>query len=221
MIWGGLLLGLLGSLHCLAMCGPILWTLNQRHRQSLRGQLIYHGGRIFTYVILGVLAGVLGISLRWTLGQQFLSIATGLLIILGLVISSRWYTGILNKPLVWLKLRMGNDLAMSPNKQLWLGALNGLLPCGLTYVALATAISSGSMVSGALFMGLFGLGTLPMLIMITTGSFYFPKRWNSKLVLKVVTAFLGMLLIIRGLGLGVPYLSPKFALSSDEITICQ
>jgi len=94
-----------------------------------------------------------------------------------------------------------------------LGALNGLLPCGLVYVALAGAVSRGSLAAGILFMALFGLGTMPTMLAVSLSGRILPLAFRSKLraAIPVGVCLLAMLLILRGLALGIPYLSPDLA----------
>ena len=211
MMWSALVLGIMGSLHCLAMCGPLVIALNTKHRQSSFDKIRYNSGRIFTYVLLGGIAGILGSGIEWMAGQQFLSVFSGTILILGLLVSwlSRGTFSPLSSALVKIKTRMSTILSNNPANQWWFGMYNGLLPCGLTYVALAAAASTGSVPSAMLYMLLFGIGTSPMMWMIVSGFHRINLKSGSGN--KLITGFtwvLALLLIVRGLGLGIPYLSP-------------
>ncbi len=92
----------------------------------------------------------------------------------------------------------------------FIGMLNGLLPCGLVYMAIAGAIGTGGVAEGSLYMILFGLGTIPMLLSISLAgnimSIAVRKRINK--LIPVLVVIVGVLFILRGLSLGIPYLSP-------------
>jgi uncharacterized protein len=214
----GLLLGLVGSLHCAGMCGPLLLALPGSGRLScgfFTGRLAYNLGRILTYCSLGVVFGLLGRSLALAGVQRWVSIALGIALLLGLF-SSR-------KLAVWgpliilvgrLKHRMGNLLReRSFSSLLTLGLLNGLLPCGLVYVACAGAVASGGFYSGIEYMAGFGLGTSPMMLGIGLSGRLVPLKLRLQLrkAIPVSVFVLGSLLILRGLGLGIPYISPDLA----------
>ena len=212
MIWSALVLGFMGSLHFLAMCGPLVLTLNTRKRQSFSDKILDNGGRIMTYCLLGVVAGLFGSGIQWAAGQQFLSVFTGVLLLLGLVItwlSSKSNYKVGNRVATALKMRLSNMLNGPVRNMWWFGVFNGLLPCGLTYVALAAAVSLGNVFEAVIYMALFGIGTGPMMWGIV--SIY--QRFNFKALSsnRLITGFtwlLAILLIVRGMGLGVPYLSP-------------
>jgi len=213
MMWSALVLGLMGSLHCLAMCGPLVLALNAKKRQTNLEKFYYNAGRISTYCLLGVIAGLFGSGLAWAIGQQFLSITSGILLIFSLVIS--WKGGgerripWISKLFARIKLKMNKMLYGHSGNMWWFGVYNGLLPCGLTYVALAAAISTGNVLESVLYMALFGIGTSPMMWMIVSSFQHFKLPWASgNKIVRVFTWILAILLIVRGLDLGVPYLSP-------------
>lgn len=212
MMWSAVVLGLMGSLHCLAMCGPLVMTLNAKNSQSFSDKLFYNGGRVFTYSVLGLVAGAFGSGIKWAAGQQFLSVFTGMLLLAGLIIGwagSRWTTGYLSRILANVKIRLVKMLNHQHHGQWWFGVYNGLLPCGLTYVALTAAIAAGSIPESVLYMVLFGIGTSPMMWLIVSGFQRFKGRWlKGNRMVTGFAWFLAILLILRGLGLGVPYLSP-------------
>lgn len=212
MMWSALVLGLMGSLHCLAMCGPLVLALNAKKRQTALEKFYYNGGRISTYCLLGVIAGLFGSGLEWAIGQQFLSITSGSLLLFGLIISRMrpdnripW----IPKLLARIKLKMNRMLNGHSGNMWWFGVYNGMLPCGLTYVALAAAIATGDLLHAILYMALFGIGTSPMMWMIVSSFQRLKLSWVSgNKIVRVFTWLLAILLIVRGLDLGVPYLSP-------------
>ncbi len=219
MIWSALILGVAGSLHCLAMCGPLVVTINQHRSQSALDQIYYHGARVLVYMLMGALAATFGMGIKFTSSQQILSIATGFLLIAGLLISWRGVSGQWAKVVLRIKTYVGN---MAGNRMVWLGMVNGLLPCGLTYVALAAALSTADVLQGVKYMALFGLGTTPALWLIVKSLSVIPASWRSSRSIVIgCTWVLAVLLILRGLELGVPYLSPEFQSTEAAVmTIC-
>ncbi len=213
MIWSALVLGLMGSLHCLAMCGPLVLTLNAKKRQTSLQKFYYNTGRISTYSLLGAIAGLFGSGLEWAVGQQFLSIASGILLLVGLLFTWKgskrklsWMPGLLAR----LKLKMGKMLNGPSGNMWWFGVYNGMLPCGLTYVALAAAVSTGSVFQAIMYMALFGIGTSPMMWMVVSSFQRLNLRWTSgNKIVRTFTCLLAILLIVRGLNLGVPFISPE------------
>lgn len=216
------IMGFLGSLHCIGMCGPIALAVPFRTRSASTRMIaaaLYNSGRVLSYALIGFFFGLLGYGLSLAGLQQWLSIAAGVVLISSVAVayfgpgSSHGIAGISWFPLP-LKNAMSNILRS--NKlyyQLLLGILNGILPCGLVYMAVAGAIATGSSWSGALFMIFFGAGTIPAMFALPFA--VNSISWEKKLRLrKLVPAFLliiGMLFVVRGLNLGIPYLSPKIS----------
>jgi len=219
------LLGLMGSLHCAVMCGPLMLSLplpKQDHAGSIfsrwapLGQLIlYQLGRIFTYTILGILVGTVGNSITVYLSQEAFSFGLGLLLVLFTVLHfvGRRLTVFQNfqlKLITPISSLMGKLYGM-PFWGLFAGMLNGLIPCGMVYLALATALSSNSIQNSAMFMALFGLGTTPLMLGVSLGGIYLKKyiRFNSVQLIPWFTLFLGALFIMRSASIGIPFLSPS------------
>ncbi|AUP80747.1 sulfite exporter TauE/SafE family protein [Flavivirga eckloniae] len=219
MLISAFVLGLLGSFHCLGMCGPIAFMLPLSRTNTYKkvSQItIYHVGRLLAYSIIGLIFGLIGKSLYIFGFQQQLSIITGLLMILVVIIPQKTFNKYnISRPIYKLiskvKSALGNALKKKTTDTfLTIGFLNGFLPCGLVYMALFGAIAGGNATQGSLYMMLFGLGTIPLM---TTAIFFshFLKgtaRQNIQKAIPVFVVFIGMLFIIRGLGLGIPYLSP-------------
>ena len=220
MVLSGFILGLLGSLHCIGMCGPIAFMLPVDRSSTTKKIVqigIYHLGRLLSYGILGVLFGFLGKGLYVFGLQQKLSILIGLLMIL----ISMTPVGKLNKysvskPIFKLisniKTKLGKELKRkTADTFLTIGFLNGFLPCGLVYMSLFGAIAMGNPWLGGGYMLLFGLGTIPLM----TTAIYFSgllkgtRRLKVQRMIPVIVVIIGLIFIIRGLGLGIPYLSPK------------
>jgi sulfite exporter TauE/SafE len=192
----------------------------QTHAQALRGKLLYNTGRIATYGALGLLFGVVGQILSLTSLQRWLSIATGVALGAALLFSG---LAALNSPswrlVIWLKKAFGSLLRRRTRTSVFvLGALNGILPCGLVYVAAATALATGGIVTGGLYMIAFGLGTLPMMLGLGLAPWAFswvPTRYARRLVPACV-ALIALLLVLRGLGLGIPFLSPSMDVAAHS-----
>ena len=208
-------LGILGSLHCAAMCGPLQLALPFGAAGSGRfiaGRLLYQFGRILTYCLLGILAGVIGKSMALAGFQRWLSIGLGVAMLLGLLLSKRvtnW--SVVNRLIATLTTAMTAQLKRrGPWTLLILGMGNGLLPCGLVYTALAWAVAGGTFLTAIQFMALFGLGTLPMLLAIGFLGRALPPALRLRLsrLIPYGVCAVALLLILRGLSLGIPYVSP-------------
>lgn len=211
------------------MCGPIAFVLplNKKNKvQTLLGTSLYHSGRILSYALIGFLFGLLGKGLYLAGFQQRLSILIGCVMILIVLIPSNLlnkynFTRPLYRTIGLVKSKLGLYLKKSSMKALFsIGFFNGFLPCGLVYMALLGAISSGNETDGALYMAAFGLGTIPLM----TGAVYlgnFLKVSVRNKIQKAIPIFvivIGVLFIIRGMGMGIPYISPSDAqllISSD------
>lgn len=217
-LWAAFLLGLIGSLHCAGMCGPLALALPVTSGSALSfaaGRAAYNLGRVLTYCGLGVIFGLMGKTLLLAGIQRWVSISLGVLLLAGLFGSRKLA---LSRPVsvwvAWLKTRMSARLRQrSFSSLLLLGILNGLLPCGLVYVAGAGAVLSDSVLSGAAYMAAFGAGTLPMMLAISGSGKLIPLSLRLKLLkaLPISVFLLATLLILRGMSLGIPYLSPNLA----------
>lgn len=220
----GFLMGIVGSIHCAAMCGPIALGLpaaESSRARFLLGRLLYNGGRILTYLLLGIALGAIGGLFALAGLQQALSIAAGAFMIIAVLapsaldrLSSRWT--LLERFHAGLRNRLGSLLHRQSLTSLFgLGLLNGLLPCGFLYAALAAAAAVGDPLRGALFTAGFGFGTVPVIFGISAARKTLGQKLRGRLafVLPVFTVLLGVLLILRGLNLGIPFLSPHVAAS--------
>lgn len=220
MLLSALIMGLMGSFHCVGMCGPIAFMLPVDHNKPVKKLLqvfLYHIGRLTSYSILGLVFGFLGKGLYVFGMQQRLSIMIGIIMIAVILIPYKTFSKYnFSRPIYSLltkvKNRLGKELQKkSPDTFLTIGLLNGLLPCGLVYMALFGSIATASPWLGALFMVLFGLGTIPLM----TSAVYFGsmlKGTAKKSVQRLIPVFvilIGLLFILRGLGLGIPYISPE------------
>ncbi len=219
MFWSALVFGLMGSFHCIGMCGPIAFMLPVDRNSTLKKNLqigLYHLGRILSYSIIGLLFGFLGKGFYLFGFQQQLSIIIGLLMILIAFIPYKIVAKCnFSKPLFHIisKIKSGLGKALkkkTPDTFLTIGFLNGFLPCGLVYMAVFGALSTGNSWQGALYMAIFGLGTIPLMTtVIYFGNFLKGKvRSYITRTIPYVVALMGLLFVLRGLGLGIPYLSP-------------
>lgn len=217
--------GLFGSLHCLVMCGPLVMAIPFRGGIwfSLFQKLIYQFGRIFTYALLGGLSGLIGNLFSLIGWQQALSFVTGILLVaaaLSHFLRSKWrpLNGFYNRLFNPLVSALGKLLS-KPYGSLFAGFLHGLIPCGMVYVAIAGSLNTGSAIQGAGFMLYFGLGTMPLLILVSVFSYAFKGFRAPRLIVPVLFLLAGSLLILRSLNLDIPYLTSPVA-EKGEVTIC-
>ena len=224
-------MGIIGSFHCVGMCGPLALALplsDQSLQSKFIGALMYNSGRIITYSLFGLVAGLLGKSFALFGFQQGLSIILGAVIIL-LVIIPKIFPGSFKHidftTVYFEKLRhtFGRLFFKKNQSTLFaIGFLNGLLPCGLVYLAIAAATASGNISSSILFMAAFGLGTLPVMWSIAFWGNFIGIRIRQKIraAYPYMMMLMACLLIIRGMGLGIPYLSPVADMNKKIISCC-
>lgn len=231
MLWTAFILGLAGSFHCFGMCGPIAFVIpvdKSNKAKAAFQTFLYHFGRLLTYAFIGLLFGLIGKGLYLAGFQQRLSILMGVVMILIVVLPSSVSSKVkiaqpFYKAIAVVKQKMGLYLSKKSSKSIFfIGFFNGFLPCGLVYMAVLGAISTGSYVEGVFYMSLFGLGTVPMMTgALILGNFISLKFRNRiQKAIPVFVIVIGILFILRGLGLGIPYLSPsdaKLQLSSNPI----
>ena len=218
-ITSALVFGFVTGFHCIGMCGPIAIALplkSETRFSKVSSALLYNIGRAITYATMGAIFGFFGQSFAMAGFQKWLGIVMGSLMILYVIFPAIFknrfdietfgfkYTGKLRVKLAKLfKKKTYSSLLI-------IGLLNGLLPCGPVYAAIAGAIATGGVISGSIFMFLFGIGTLPFLLAISlignTISINLRKKL-SKLV-PITIVIIGLLFVLRGLGLGIPYISP-------------
>lgn len=211
-------LGFLGSFHCVGMCGPIALTIPVNRRSSLSvvsGSLVYNSGRIITYALMGLLFGLLGQGFAFAGWQNVLSIVLGSLILILLFVPNISVLPIKVGPVLRLLETLKSQIRKlfgihTLRSLLFIGLLNGLLPCGLVYLGIAGSIATGDALKGALFMAAFGLGTFPAMIAVTLIRDRISIRFRER-IRRTIPVFVGMmaiLLILRGMNLGIPYISP-------------
>ena len=229
-LYSALILGLLGSLHCAGMCGPIALALplnNQSWFSRITGGLLYNSGRTITYVLLGAASGLAGMGLALGGMQQWTSIIAGAVMILSILVPR---ISMLNDGFNKIAGPFTNLLKQAFSRLFFrrtfgslfiIGILNGFLPCGLVYIALAGALVMSHFYQGAMYMLLFGIGTIPVMITISlAGNLISQKiRLSLSRIVPYFIVLLGILFILRGLNLGIPYVSPKLSQQNDKATM--
>lgn len=224
-------LGLASSFHCLGMCGPIALILPVGKRNKagkVIALLAYNIGRVLTYTFLGLLVGLFGEGLRFAGISQTISIVLGVSLLIYVLLSkkyvklglyNRFYVKFNNK----VKVGLGKLLKKQSNAALFItGLLNGLIPCGVVFIALQGALLQTSLINSMLFMLVFGLGTIPMMFSISYLSSNFSKLTKVKInkVMPILTIAVALLLIVRGLNLDIPYISPSYNDQQNEMNCC-
>lgn len=222
MLFSAFVLGLISSLHCIGMCGPIavMLPLDQKNPNRKILQIAtYHLGRIFTYAAIGLLFGIIGTGFYLAGLQQQLSIFAGIAIILLVVIPEKTLAKYnFSKPLYRLiatiKSTLGKQFRKSSYQSLaTIGMLNGLLPCGMVYAAVFGALAMQQIGWSITYMALFGLGTVPLMTSVIYLQRFatIPIRTKIQKIIPYAMVCIGILFIMRGLGLGIPYISPDNA----------
>jgi sulfite exporter TauE/SafE len=212
-VWSALAIGFFGSFHCVGMCGPIALALPGKNDLPIRliwGRMLYNVGRVITYSFLGLLFGLVGKTITIADLQQTLSIFLGIVIVTAALFqlkpSDQWKTKLgLNTFYKKVEQRIRNQFQKKGMATLLIiGLLNGLLPCGFVYVGLAGAVTTGSILQSGLFMALFGLGTLPTMMLMALAPEFISLAWRQRINkwIPYLAAAFGIYLIIRGIVVG-------------------
>ena len=218
MFLSAIIFGLLGSFHCVGMCGPIAFMLPIDRQNNAKGFLqilSYHFGRLLSYSLIGLLFGFLGKGFYFFGFQQQLSIIVGLSMIL-VIIFPRFFSKVnlskgISKLIFKVKNALGKELKNKRNDTFFtIGFLNGFLPCGLVYMAIFGALATTNAFLGSLYMFLFGLGTIPLMTSVVYLGNFTKGNFRKKIqkTIPIVVVLIGVLFVLRGLGLGIPYVSP-------------
>jgi uncharacterized protein len=218
-ITAGFTLGAAGSLHCVGMCGPLslaLPTVHLSNTERWLSLLSYQAGRILTYSFFGLLLGLAGRRIFLAGYQQAFSIAMGILILVFALLyflqkySIRFSAGKIFYAALQKKIIYLMRYARGPAGFFLVGLANGFLPCGMVYMALVAALSFSQAGQAVLFMVFFGLGTLPaMMIVGLAGRMIRPQyRFLLRRATPIFITLIGVILILRGLNLGIPFISP-------------
>lgn len=220
-----LMLGLAGSLHCLGMCSPLAMAVTNFRRPFFINRVLYNIGRLLSYGILGVMVTAFGSLFQFSAYQNLLSIVLGAsLVIMGIAGISSIQIPFITKGLAqgtgFIKTLFSKFLSKKTwSSMAFMGMLNGLLPCGLTYIALTYCVTLSDISQGFLFMIVFGSGTLPVMLGLTSIVQSLINRYHLDLrkLTTTVMIVLGVLLISRG------YYVSNHTLSHDtsEIVICR
>ncbi len=207
-LWTGFTLGLLGSFHCIGMCGPIALAIpgeNSSPKSLFFRGLLYNSGRIFTYTIIGSVFGLLGMGATIAGYQHILSISLGVLIIVFALFPHLKIPGKLNSWYIDFTQKLTNLISglykrKSNVSSFLIGLLNGFLPCGFVVTALAAALITSSVFHSAAYMALFGLGTLPTMLMLNMAPGFVSPKFRSKLrpFSTYFAIIIGLILIWRG-----------------------
>lgn len=219
MYFSAFLLGLLGSFHCIGMCGPIALVLPvhaQRSMPRVTKIFLYQIGRVSAYGSIGFIFGFLGKGLFLSGFQQRLSIIIGVIMILYVIVPAKLFSNFRTTTPLYLligkiKSGLGKRLKNKSYGSLFIiGFLNGYLPCGMVYMALAGAIAMATPTQGFIYMVIYGLGTIPLMTLIIYFKTLFSIQFRNR-IQKTIPFFvfaIGLLFILRGLGIGIPYISP-------------
>jgi len=229
-VLGGLLLGLISSFHCVGMCGPLALALPLQHLSGWLktfSLLLYHMGRITAYAGFGLVFGLAGRGLYLSGFQQWFSIGLGILMIIFLVqyyvLKNFWQPAPIRKFNLSLQKWM-MQLWKAPSKRsfILMGFANGLLPCSMVYLAVAGALNTSQVKYSVFFMAMFGLGTLlPLFGLSYFGSFVkLSLRIKIRQMTPFAVALMAILLILRGLNLGIPFISPLMGYTRTPAIIC-
>jgi len=225
MIAGAFLLGLMGSLHCVGMCGPVMLAFNGVNQKS-GGFLLYHSGRILSYLMIGLILGGIGSFVSILQIQQVATLLLGIIILLlygvpsfrnrieQFYYQSRFYH--------LIRSIISKNLSLQ-RRWFFSGLANGFFPCGLTYIAAAGAIAMSNFWQGSLFMLLFGLGTVPALFILQYSGTFLIKRFKNLIPrsLHFVALLSGLLMVYRGTIMSFPDFDAKVREGAISLmTVC-
>ncbi len=235
MLWpviiSGFTLGAAGSLHCVGMCGPLSLALPVHHLSKTKkffSLLLYQFGRIITYSLIGLIFGLAGRRIYISGYQQWFSIGMGILVLslailyfiqnktIHLKFLNRFYFSV-QKLISRLLKSITGSLSF-----LLMGMANGLLPCGMVYIAVAATLSFTDVMQSVSFMAMFGAGTLPAMMMVAYAGqlIKLEVRQTLRKAIPFFVVTMGVLLILRGLNLGIPFISPELPQSPGQALIC-
>ncbi|CAN5116222.1 sulfite exporter TauE/SafE family protein [soil metagenome] len=224
-------IGIMGGVHCIGMCGPLALSLPLNSSSAVTKALsvtLYNFGRITTYAFMGAVFGIIGQTVSLFGYQQLLSVLSGIGILFFLFIPKKIFdVKIASQKSTRFFIKVRSTFAKlmnnSSNSSMFgLGLLNGLLPCGLVYMAIAGAVATGAVLSSSLFMASFGLGTLPLMWVVAFAgkSMSINMRQHLRKLSPVIMSIMAILLIVRGLDMDIPFLSPHLQISAGKINSC-
>jgi sulfite exporter TauE/SafE len=207
-LWTGFTLGLLGSFHCIGMCGPIALSIpgeNHSKGSMLFRGILYNSGRILTYAFLGFGLGILGVGATVAGYQNVLSILLGTLIVIFAIFPHVKLPGTFKNAYAKFQAMITSSIASlfkerSSSSSFLIGVLNGFLPCGFVVTALAVALVTETALHSSIYMALFGLGTLPVMLLMNMAPGFISLKTRAKLrpFSMYFAVIIGLLLIWRG-----------------------
>ncbi len=214
------MIGLIGSLHCIGMCGPIVLALPYNSSSTINliwGRTIYNFGRIITYSLMGAFAGLFANKFLLSGFQSYASIVLGAILIVYLILPTKVKAGFANNFIYktissWLKYFYNNFKASDTFGYYFIfGLVNGLLPCGLVYIALIGSFTAGNFIYGFINMFAFGLGTFPVMFLTSVATKFITLNIRNRIakIVPYLTFVLAVIFILRGLNLGIPFISPN------------
>jgi uncharacterized protein len=222
----GASIGLASWLHCVGMCGPLMSIFadtNSRSKSLNTALLLHHTGRITTYMMLGLLVGAASDALRIIVVGSAVSMASGALLILFALVHIAGGHLHVPDPLARLMRRLGGTFAdatatIPAARPLVLGILNGLLPCGVSLSAVIASATIPDPLLRLVFVASFGIATVPALFGIGKLVLRLAAVWQTRLrsAMTYVMLVVGVVVLLRGLSLDVPYVSPKLIASDGE-----
>jgi uncharacterized protein len=216
-------MGLSGSIHCVGMCGPLMTIAYYKNSSLSLHLLLYHFMRIISYAMIGLMVGSISEVFYIYQIQSWMALIMGL-VLLTYVITSRLSTtsngniaGYINKQFIllynkYLSSHSYKNTAIS-------GILNGFLPCGLVYAAMAMAFSNRGAIDGVIGMALFGLGTLPLLLIIFTNNTISKKIKKYSGIQNIGMTLAAIILILRSVLTIIPSEASLWSFS-QHATFC-
>ncbi|MBD3637338.1 MAG: sulfite exporter TauE/SafE family protein [Crocinitomicaceae bacterium] len=208
MLWSALILGLLGSWHCVAMCGPIaVMVPGSKGKNKWIAMGLYHLGKITSYVLIGAFFGLFTAFITSFKIQAVITISAGILF--GIIAFAPAILNYIEKKgfkFFNSVIHFKNKLANSLNKNsaeygLYIGFFNGFIPCGMVYMAAIAAMVQPSLIESSLYMVLFGLGTVPLLTlaMYTSGFLKRKLLMRSVSIRTAALVFISIFMIWKGI----------------------
>lgn len=227
MFWTAFILGLASGFHCIGMCGPLVMALPHggSSQRFINGRLLYNLGRILTYTILGILFGLIGEVVNLVAYQSTVFLVTGIILLVLLLLTQKFGERVylvnhLQRFVSRLKSAMSKRIATnSYQANFTFGLLNGFLPCGMVYLALFASVTQVNVLSAAAYMAVFGLGTFPLMFFLAMSGRMLSLKWRNLVNKRApyLVALVAMLFVVRGLALGIPYISPKIEIYEGKV----
>jgi uncharacterized protein len=212
MVLTALIMGLTGSLHCVGMCSPLAMAVGSLSTRAFLNRAIYNAGRIVTYGFLGLGIASIGLSFPISKFQNLISIFLGIILLLAgiglLRINIPLFSKAIGTLTSTLKILFTKFLRRKNFGSVFLlGTLNGILPCGLVWIALTYSLTLQSPLEGFSFMMLFGLGTLPVMLGFTSMITQLLNRFHFSFqhVTSAMLILSGILLIVRVFIIHLPH----------------